>query len=38
MLNKKCTYCEKTFYAIKVEDFAKNFNRAKLGLYGFTKN
>ena len=36
MLNKKCTNCEKTFYAIKVEDFTKNFNRAKLGLYGFT--
>ena len=36
MLSKTCTYCEKTFYAIKVEDFAKNFNRAKLGLYGFT--
>ena len=36
MLSKTCTYCEKTFYAIKLEDFSKNFNKAKLGLYGFT--
>ena len=36
MLSKTCTNCEKTFYAIKLEDFSKNFNKAKLGLYGFT--
>ena len=36
MLSKTCSYCEKTFYAINQEDFSKNFNKAKLGLYGFT--
>ena len=35
MLNKKCTNCEKTFYAIKLENFSKNFYRSKLGKYGF---
>ena len=33
MLNKKCTNCEKTFYAIKLENFSKNFYRSKLGSY-----
>lgn len=36
MLNKICTCCNKTFYAIKVEDFSKNFHKAKVGKYGFT--
>lgn len=35
MLEKTCTNCNKTFYVIKVEDFSKNFHKAKLGKYGF---
>ena len=36
MFSKKCSYCEKIFYALKIDDFSKNFNKARLGLYGFT--
>lgn len=36
MFSKKCSYCEKIFYALKIDDFSRNFNKAKLGLYGFT--
>lgn len=35
MLNKICTSCNTTFYALKVEDFAKKFHKAKVGKYGF---
>ena len=38
MLNKKCTNCEKTFYAIKLENFSKNFYRSKLGKYVIDNN
>jgi hypothetical protein len=30
MLSKKCTNCEKTFYAIKIEGLSKHFYKAKL--------
>ena len=36
MLSKKCTNCEKTFYAIKIEGLSKHFYRAKLGKLGFS--
>ena len=36
MLSKICTRCNKTFYAIKLEDFSKHFHKAKVGKYGFT--
>jgi hypothetical protein len=36
MLSKKCTNCEKTFYAIKIEGLSKHFYKAKLGKLGFS--
>lgn len=35
MLSKICTYCNKTFYSIKIDGFAKHFHKAKLGKFGF---
>ena len=36
MLTKICTNCNKTFYALKIDDFTKHFHKAKVGKYGFT--
>ena len=36
MLIKKCTRCNKTFYAISIEKLSKYFYRAKLGKFGFS--
>lgn len=36
MLSKTCTLCDKTFTVEKIEDFSKNFHKAKVGKYGFT--
>ena len=36
MMSKTCTCCSQTFYAIKIEDFAKHFHKAKVGKFGFT--
>lgn len=36
MLSKKCTNCEKTFYAIKTEGLSKHFYKARLGKLGFS--
>ena len=36
MLSKKCSNCEKTFYAIKLEGLSKHFYKAKLGKLGFS--
>lgn len=36
MFNKICTLCNTVFKVENIEDFSKNFHKAKVGKYGFT--
>lgn len=36
MFTKICTYCDKPYHVLKIEEFAKYFHVHKLGKYGFT--